>query len=91
MMLTFTGKDVLVAEQRRKDMIELAEQARQIREELSYQKGLSLSSRWLFAFGEQLVSWGCRLQARYLRALPQRGVSSRCETPVVRSAIPKHI
>ena len=90
-MLTFTGKDVLVAEQRQKDMIEQAEHARQVRQELSQAQGLSLSSRWLYVFGEQLVSWGCRLQARYRQALPQRGVSSRCETPVVRSAIPRPI
>jgi len=87
-MLTFTGKAVLVAEQRQRDMVAQVEQARL---EVKPAQGNSLSSRWLYVFGEQLVSWGCRLQTRYRRSLPQLGDSSRCDAPAVRSAVPRHI
>lgn len=90
-MTTFTWKDVLVAEQRHKDLLEHAKQAREAAPRLQTQQGLSFSARWLYAFGEQLVSWGCRLQARYRQVLPQRSATSQCEPHVVHSAMPGHI
>jgi hypothetical protein len=88
-MLTFTGKDELVARQRQMDMVEQAQRANDKRASQTVE--LSLGSRWMFAFGEQLVNWGCRLQTRYQLVLPQRNVASRCDNTLASKVIPGHI
>ena len=90
-MLTFTWRDVLVAEERHKDMLERAKRARELRLMQKDQQSLSLSARWLFAFGEQLVNWGCGLQAHYRQVAPQLGTTSRCDSPAVGSAPARNI
>ena len=88
-MLTFTGKDELVARQRQIDMLEHAQRERDISAEVRVELGLG--SRWMFALGEQLVSVGCRLQAHYRRALPQRSSASACDNTLASKVIPGHI
>ena len=88
-MLTFTGKDILVAKQRQIDMVEQAQQA--LDKRASQTVSLSLGSRWMFAIGEQLVSWGCSLQSRYRQVLPQRNVAGRCDNTLASKVIPGHI
>lgn len=70
-MWIFTWKDVLVAEQRYKDMIAQAEEQRWARMETGGSADPGIRARWLYAFGERLVVWGCRLQARYQRSFYQ--------------------
>ncbi|MQC27112.1 MAG: hypothetical protein DWG76_06670 [Chloroflexi bacterium] len=76
----FTWKDVLVEEQRRKDMIERSEAARMefLLEEpdSATREGMRPRDRWLFALGEQLVRIGCRMQARTRKLVALQGVAA---------------
>ncbi len=90
-MLNYTWGAELAEEQRRQELLDYAEQTRDYPLKQNNRRGMSFSSRWLYAFGEQLVSWGCRLQARYRQVLPQPGVTSHCDSLVSRTTLPRHI
>ncbi len=88
-MLSFTWKDVIVAEEHQKEMLQDAEKRYEARLLRVSGGGSRIMAGWIVAFGEQLVSWGCRLQARYRIAVPLREAAGRCEQSVHRSAAPR--
>jgi hypothetical protein len=68
-----TWRDVLVEEQRRKDLVERSQKENwgltfmELHQTDSAQK--RISDRWLYALGAHLVRWGSRLQARTRRTV----------------------
>ena len=90
-MMNYTWGAELAEEQRRQEMVDYAEQVRNYPLNQNDRRVMSVSSRWLYAFGEQLVSWGCRLQARYRQVIPQQGAAHRCDSLGSHSTLPRHI
>ena len=62
-----TWKNILVETERRRDKRARAEKERFIRQVVLRRNSPPTRSyqRWLAHLGAQLVTWGCRLQARY--------------------------
>ena len=71
-MLTYTWKDDYVAEERRADALARAAANRELRAiQAKNGQGNGLAA-WMVALGAGMQLWGCRLQARYERALRQQ-------------------
>jgi hypothetical protein len=75
-MTMVTWKDLLVGEQRYKEMIERSQRAKWGLTFIEQSSQASTTDRWLYALGEQLVRWGCRLQARTRKVMDLQGVGA---------------
>ncbi len=89
-MLNYTWSAELAEQERRQDMLDYAEEQRRYPLAKSAGGNNKLLSRWLYALGEQLVTWGCRLQARYRQVVPN-GKKSRCNSPMLGTTQPRQI